>query len=113
MASKATGSLDCGRDLHFFHYPEITTKAQTISKSVQKLPGATPREGPEFIRTLDRNAIAGVIMAHPTAPLVFAIVWLSISLRETEENDGKVNFQVVLTTAFTIASYLVTAGKSC
>jgi len=113
MVGEVTEPLDCGRGLQFFHHPEAAPKAQAISKRVQKLPVATPHEGLEFIRTLDRNAIGGVIMAPPMASLVFVIVWLSVYLRETKENDGKVDTQVVVTTAFTVASYLVTAGKYC
>ena len=52
-------------------------------------------------------------MALPMASLVFVIVWLSVYLRKTKENDGKVDTQVVVTTAFTIAFYLVTAGECC
>ena len=113
MAGEITGTLGCGRGLQFFHHPETATKAQAITERVQKLPNATPREGLEFIRSLDQRAISGVIMAPPTASLVFIIAWLSVYLRKTKENDGKVDIQSIVATAFTVASYLVTAGKYC
>jgi hypothetical protein len=113
MAGEITGTLDCGRGLQFFHHPETAAKARAITGRVQKLPNATPHDGLEFIRSLDRRAIGGVIMAPPMASLVFVIVWLFVYLRKTEDNDGKVDTQVIVTTAFTIASYLVTAGKYC
>lgn len=50
-------------------------------------------------------------MAPPTASLLFVVVWLAVYLRKTDANDYKVDVQVVVSTAFTIASYLVTAGK--
>ena len=108
-----TGPLDCGRGLHLFHNPKTATNAQVISNKVQQLSNAASPEGLEFVRALDRNAISGVITAPPLASLVFVIVWLSIYLRKTEENQGNVDTQVVVTTAFTIAIYLVTAGKCC
>ena len=52
-------------------------------------------------------------MAPLIAFLAFVIVWLSVYLRKTKENDGKVDAQVVVATAFTIASYLVIVGKYC
>ena len=72
-----------------------------------------PSSGLEFVRTLDRGALSGVIMAPSLASLAFVIIWLSIYLRKTSENEGKVDTQVIVTTAFTIAIYLVTTGKCC
>jgi hypothetical protein len=114
MAGEVTGNFDCGCGLQFFHHPETAAKAHAVVKRVQELSNPTPHKGLEFIRTLDRNAIGGVIMAPPIASLMLVIVWMSVYLRKTEENDGKeVDTQVFVTTAFTIASYLVTAGKYC
>lgn len=113
MVGEITGTLDCGRGFRFFHHPETAAEAQAITRQVQKLSSAASHEGLEFIRILDRRAIGGVILAPPIASLVFIIVWLSVYLRETKENDGKVDTQAVVSTAFTIASYLVTAGKYC
>ena len=111
MAGEVTGTLDCSRGLQFFHHPETTTKAQAITEGVQMVPRATSNEGLEFIRTLDRNAIGGVIMAPPVASVVFVVVWLYVHLWKTEEKGGKVDTQGVVTTALTVASYLVTADK--
>jgi len=113
MAGEVTEPLPCGRDLNFFHTPEKAEEATTITEIVQGVPSDTAPSGLEFIRTLDRSALSGVIMAPSLASLVFVIIWLSIYLRKTSENEGKVDTQVVVTTAFTIAIYLVTTGKRC
>lgn len=52
-------------------------------------------------------------MGPPIASLVFVVIWLSVYLRKPKEGKDRVDTQVVVTTAFTIASYLVTAGKYC
>lgn len=156
MAGEITGTLDCGRGLQHFHYPNTANKTYELTRTVQKLycmpvaaepiaAQAVPAERPEgpagagagaivaigttaaagtivppdpatggleFVRALDRSAIGGVIIAPSVASLVFIAVWLSIYLRKTEDNSGKVDQQAVVATAFTVASYLVTAGKS-
>ncbi len=65
------------------------------------------------MRALDRNAIGGVIMAPSIASLIFVVVWLSVFLKKQEGSDSSANKQVVVSTAFTVASYLVTAGEYC
>ena len=112
MAAKSTGTLDCGRGLLFFHNSKAA-KGRVIADKVQSLQSAPTHEGLEFVRRLDRTAISGVIMAPPLFSLMFIIVWLSVYLRKTTESDDKVDIQAIVTAAFTIATYLVTAGKSC
>lgn len=111
MPGEATEALDCGRRLGLYHRPKIAGRSRAIAERVQETSGAISMEGLEFIGTLDRNAIGGVIMAPSLASLAFVIIWLSIYLRKTEANDGKIDTQVVVTTAFTIAIYLLTAGE--
>jgi hypothetical protein len=113
MAGEVTETLDCGRGLRLFHKPEAAGEIKTITEIVQRLPTATPAQGLEFVRVLDRSGVCGVIVAPSLASLAFIIIWLSVYLRKTSENEGKVDTQVIVTTAFTIAIYLVTTGKCC
>jgi hypothetical protein len=62
--------------------------------------------GLEFVRSLNRSAVTGIILTPAAASLLFAIVWISVWIPK-----GK-DAQTVVSTAFTIASYLVTAGMS-
>jgi len=57
-----------------------------------------------FERSLDRTAITAVVLTPVVGSLVFAVIWLSIFIRKGKDN------QLVVSTAFTVASYLVTAG---
>lgn len=107
-----TRSLDCGRGLQFFHHPKTAPQGQIVTEEAQKPPPVAAHEGLEFIRVLDRRAIGGVIMAPPTASLVFIVVWLVVHLRNYRESENsKVYMQAVVGTAFTVASYLVTTGN--
>lgn len=42
---------------------------------------------------------------------VFIVLWLFVYLDTSRNDNGRIDVQVVVTTAFTIASYLLTAGK--
>ena len=85
---------------------------EDISKLIQGLSTPTLHEGLEFIRILDRVAINGVILAPPVASLAFVLLWLSLFLKKSQGGDTMMDVQVVVTTAFTIAAYLVTAGTA-
>lgn len=62
------------------------------------------RIGVEFIRKYNRAAIAGVVSTPPLGSLIFAIIWMSIYLRDPEDAQAKI------TTAFTVSTYLMTTG---
>ena len=109
---EVTGTLDCGRRLQMFRYSETIPEVQrTLTSQVQLLSTADPAQGLEFVRNMDRRAVGTVIIAPPVASLIFVTVWLVIYLRKSEDSDEKVDVQVVVTTAFTVASYLVTTGE--
>ena len=49
-------------------------------------------------------------MAPFTASIVFLIIWVSVYLKRSPEQDAETYKQAVIGTAFTGASFLVTAG---
>jgi hypothetical protein len=60
--------------------------------------------GVEFVRKYNRAAIAWVVLTPPLGSLIFAIIWMSIYLRDPGDT------QATITAAFTVSTYLVTAG---
>lgn len=63
-------------------------------------------EGLEFIRAWDRKKVSGIAMVPFALSLVFAIVWIAVSI-----GRYNVDAQVAVQTAFTVAGFIVTAGK--
>jgi hypothetical protein len=69
------------------------------------------------VRRLNRSAITAVVLAPPLASLVFAVVWISVFVVKQKHSASDAAqsasaIQVIIATAFTVASYLVTAGMS-
>ena len=77
----------------------------------QARPENRETQGLEFVRRLDRRAIIAVILTPSLLSAVVVIVWLAVYLRKSEKDDDTVDVQAVTTAAFTMAAYLVTAGK--
>lgn len=67
----------------------------------------TEREGLEFVRVWDRSNVSTVGFAPFVLSLLFAIVWVPVCIARYG-----VDAQVAVQTAFTVASYIVTAGRS-
>lgn len=63
-------------------------------------------EGLEFIRAWDRKKVSGIAMVPFALSLVFAIIWIAVSI-----GRYNVDAQVAVQTAFTVAAFIVTAGK--
>ena len=63
-------------------------------------------EGLEFIRVWDRKKVSGIAMVPFVLSLVFAIVWIAVSIGLYD-----VDAQVAVQTAFTVAGFIVTAGE--
>ena len=63
-------------------------------------------EGLEFVRTWNIIAISTISLVPFGLSLVFAAVWIAVSVQK-----HGVNPQVATQTAFTVASYVGTAGK--
>jgi len=64
-------------------------------------------EGLEFVREWDRNKVSMIAMLPFVLSLVFAIIWIAVSIAHYA-----VDTQVAVQTAFTVAAFIVTGGKS-
>ena len=65
--------------------------------------------GLEFVRVLNRGAMAHIILTPAIGSVVFIVVWIVVFLGRQTEDDPFVQ-QAVVTTAFTVGAYVVTAG---
>lgn len=63
-------------------------------------------EGLEFVRSWNTVAIAAIILLPFLLSLVFVGVWIGLFVKMGTD------VQVAVQTAFTVASYIVTAGTS-
>ena len=75
---------------------EITTKMVT----------ARADHGLEFVRAWDRHKLSIIALLPFVFSVVFAVAWIGVSI-------GKfgVDAQIAVQTAFTVAGFIVTAGK--
>jgi hypothetical protein len=96
-------TLDLGRRLYDYHKP--SANLHNVSSQLTRVKGQHTNYGIEFLRKFDRSKFADIIVAPPAASLIFALIWMAIFLN----HDG--DPQAVMTTAFTVATYLVTTGK--
>lgn len=67
----------------------------------------TDLEGLEFVRAWDRRRISAIATVPFVISLLFALIWIPVSAARFA-----VDAQVAVQTAFTVASYIVTAGRS-
>lgn len=63
--------------------------------------------GLDFVRAWDRNNAAVIALIPFVLSLLFAVVWIVVSVA-----TYAVDVQVAVQTAFTVAAFIVTAGKS-
>jgi hypothetical protein len=62
--------------------------------------------GLEFVRAWDRHKLSIIAMLPFVFSVVFAVAWIGVSI-----GKFKVDAQVAVQTAFTVAGFIVTAGK--
>ena len=79
---------------------------QTQSEQTKDMMSDVAGEGLEFIRVWDRKKVSGIAMVPFVLSLVFAIVWIAVSIGLYD-----VDAQVAVQTAFTVAGFIVTAGE--
>ena len=84
-------------------FDEIDSQQHEVTEAITKEPRAV---GVEFVREWDGYAISMVVMMPLLISLIFAIIWISVSIARYS-----VDAQVAVQTAFTVASFIVTAGK--
>ena len=92
-----------GRLVNIFENPELGAHTVTVAETIRTVPENTALE---FQRTYDVGAISAVVAVPPLASLIFAIVWVRIYAHK-----GNADLQVIVATAFTVSSYIVTAGR--
>ena len=91
-----------GRLTSLFENPELGKHTRAVADRIHNTPRNTALD---FQRSYDLDRISMVIATPPLASLIFAIVWIQTFVHE---ND----LQVVVTTAFTGATYIITSGES-
>ena len=62
--------------------------------------------GLDFVRVWDRPKLCMIALVPFVFSVVFAVVWIGVSI-----GKFKVDAQVAVQTAFTVAGFIVTAGK--
>lgn len=85
------------------HADEIDPQQHEVTQAITEDPMAI---GVEFVRQWDGYAISMVVMMPLLISLIFAVVWIAVSAARYE-----VDAQVAVQTAFTVASFIVTAGR--
>lgn len=91
-----------GRLVSFLEAPE---KLKGQYDLTQKLKARAEIEGVEFVRCWDNGSISIVAVSPLFASLVFVVVWVVVFVRRGGD------LQVTMQTAFTVASFMVTASK--
>lgn len=92
-----------GRLVNIFENPELGAHTGTVAETVRNI---SKNCALEFQRTYDVGAISVVVAVPPVASLIFATAWVRIYAYKKGED-----LQSTLQTAFTISSYIVTAGE--
>ena len=85
----------------FFEDPEKVKGQVSVT---QKLLANTENEGLEFVRSWNTMAISAIVLLPFVLSLVFGGVWIGLFAKKGTD------VQVAVQTAFTVASYIVTAG---
>lgn len=102
------GSLQLGRYkgrlVNIFENPELGAHTVAVAETIRTVPEDTALE---FQRTYDVGAISAVVVVPPLASLIFGIVWVRMYAHK-----DNADLQVIVATAFTVSSYIVTAGKT-
>lgn len=93
-----------GRLTSLFRSPEIGRNSYTIRN---KIHGLSQETALEFKQTYNLGVISLVMAAPPLGSVIFAAVWISVF----RHKEG-VDLQVLVASAFTVASYIVTTGMS-
>jgi hypothetical protein len=100
-----------------FHHPSLveegSKKLAEEESSLEQSLKQDPKNdgvsvGVEFVRRYDSSAITGIVSAPPLFSVIFATTWMLWFL--VRKKDDKYDPQVIVSTAFTGASYLVTTG---
>ncbi|KAL9130929.1 MAG: hypothetical protein Q9175_006901, partial [Cornicularia normoerica] len=99
-----TLQLGCykGRLVNLFENPELGAHTLAVAETIRTV---SENSALEFQRTYDVGAISMVVAVPPLASLIFGIVWVRVYAHK-----GNADLHVIVATAFTVSSYIVTAG---
>ena len=92
-----------GRLIESFKNPGHVEEKHAIADKIHHLSNDTALE---FKQTYNLTILATVLAIPPLASIIFVIVWIRVFFHEFQGADK----QVLVSTAFTVASYIVTAG---
>lgn len=93
-----------GRLVNLFENPELGAHTFAVAETIRTV---SENSALEFQRTYDVGAISMVVAVPPLASLIFGIVWVRVYAHK-----GNADLQVIVATAFTVSSYIVTAGRT-
>lgn len=93
-----------GRLVNIFENPELGAHTVAVAETIRTV---SKNSALEFQRTYDVGAISVVVAVPPLASLIFGIVWVRIYAHKSNAD-----LQVVVAAAFTVSSYIVTAGRN-
>lgn len=91
-----------GRLVNIFENPQLGAHTVAVAETVRAI---SENSALEFQRTYDVGALSVIVAVPPVASLIFAIAWVRVYAHKG------VDLQVAVQTAFTVSSYIVTAGK--
>ena len=86
----------------FFEDPHRVRDQVTVTQTLLANP---EEEGLEFVRSWNIVAISAIVLLPFVLSLVFGGVWVGVFVKRGTD------VQVAVQTAYTVASYIVTAGK--
>ena len=93
-----------GRLVNIFENPNLGARTVAVADTIRDLP---ENSALEFQRTYDVGAISAVVAIPPLASLIFGIAWVRVYARK-----DNADLQAIVATAFTVSSYIVTAGRT-
>ena len=93
-----------GRLVNMFENPRLGADTHGVAETIRTMKANSALE---FQRTYDVGVMSTVVAVPPLASLVFGIVWV----RVYAYNKG-IDLQIAVSTAFVVATYIVTAGKT-
>ena len=93
-----------GRLVNMFENPRLGADTHGIAEMIRTM---QTNSALEFQRKYDVGVISSVVAVPPLASLIFGIVWVRIYAYQKD-----VELQLAVSTAFVVATYIVTAGKT-
>lgn len=90
-----------------FDDPSLGASTSAVADKIHNLPHGVALE---FHQTYNLRVISVVLAVPPLTSAIFACAWIVIFVRRGEANRERPDVQVIVATAFTVASYIITTG---